>query len=524
MAVEAQDRITGPATRYVKDARTAALALPRARTAQDTAEVDWERQNPTGVADTSPDRIILWNFAVNSATLNSEHQAALSAAFQVAILDPSLMVGIVGHASVSGPETGNVALSEARATSVQRYLQRIGVPDGAIATVEGRGSAEPIATGTDGQSMARNRRVEVALGYAKPAAPPTQLSITPFAQSTPLAPDARFPTMQGGGQVVFAFKFPLGVIETQWVTLKGEFQARGKITYKGTPSPDVTTALTITGSDASGNPVFAPGINIIPQLGNAAKLRLAAQFSQSGGAIQPEIQVGVEKTAGLLPPGGFRIQSDPRFPVSFYIDTPDWSPADSLTLPNGKSVALQYQGRFVLSAGLGPATIRMLANQIMRYFTGIGAEEAGAALTESILAGIGTAVAALVGSVVLAGVIVLGTMYLIQDQTQAGLERCRLWARRNGYASGVAALVLGQDDTAAKAYVNAYPIDADVRTQAQNGYDAALAEIQYNAPALKALTDRFGKLSFNDCREAVFQALGGMDGDQEPSLNAMTFG
>jgi hypothetical protein len=81
--------------------------------------------------------------------------------------------------------------------------------------------------------------------------------------------------MQGGGQFVFAFTVPLGVIQTQWVTLKGEFQGRGKITFKGTPSPDVTTAFTITGSDANGSPVFAPGINIVPQLGSAAKLRLA---------------------------------------------------------------------------------------------------------------------------------------------------------------------------------------------------------------------------------------------------------
>lgn len=57
----------------------------------------------------------------------------------------------------------NEALSRARAAAVADYLvSRLGVARERV-TIEGRGAAEPIATGTDPKSLGQNRRVEIAL-------------------------------------------------------------------------------------------------------------------------------------------------------------------------------------------------------------------------------------------------------------------------------------------------------------------------------------------------------------------------
>ena len=526
-----QDWIAGPFQRFVSDASAAALGSPRRLTAVEKEEIDWERKNSAGYAFSDPNdpfRLILWNFAVASATLKSEHQSALAARFRTLILDPTLTVALAGHASSTGSEKANTALSEGRAKAAQQYLLAFGVSADAFATVEGRGSSEPIKTGDDGQSLAWNRSVEITLGYPQVAGPPTQVSATPLptVTYTPLGPDPRVPGTQGGGSLEFGWRFPLGIVETPWVMLRGQFDGRVKVVFQGPVPPDIRTTFAVTGSDNAGNPQFAPSLSLGPQINDAIKAKFTAQLNPARGASGgPTLQAqgGIEwDSGGLLPAGGISFQSDPTFPVSFYLQT-KWTPAGSITFPNGTTAALQFQGKFILSAGLGPKTLKILANQVMRYFTGIGAEEAGAEIASSALAAFVEATAAAMGAVVVAAVIILGTIYLIQDQTEAGFRQCQLWARRNGYACGVAALVLGQGDAAAKAYINAYPKEANVDQEAARGYNLAFSEIQNNPVALKKLTDRFGKLSFNDCREAVFQALGGMQGADEPSLRSLSY-
>jgi peptidoglycan-associated lipoprotein len=70
-------------------------------------------------------------------------------------------VKLVGRADPRGAPAYNLALGENRATSVARFLQDAGIPRAQITTMS-RGAFD--ATGTDEQSWARDRRVDLVLG------------------------------------------------------------------------------------------------------------------------------------------------------------------------------------------------------------------------------------------------------------------------------------------------------------------------------------------------------------------------
>lgn len=75
---------------------------------------------------------------------------------------PNTELLIVGHTDAKGDDAYNQTLSERRARSVAAYLVTQGVPVARIKTA-GRGETEPIAANDTEASMARNRRVEVAI-------------------------------------------------------------------------------------------------------------------------------------------------------------------------------------------------------------------------------------------------------------------------------------------------------------------------------------------------------------------------
>jgi OOP family OmpA-OmpF porin len=68
---------------------------------------------------------------------------------------------ITGHADSTGPKRYNQRLSEARAKSVQSYLQRQGVEQPMM--VEGRGETQPKVSNATRAGRAQNRRVEIEL-------------------------------------------------------------------------------------------------------------------------------------------------------------------------------------------------------------------------------------------------------------------------------------------------------------------------------------------------------------------------
>lgn len=77
-------------------------------------------------------------------------------------IDDGLRLQIIGHTDSTGNDTINDPLSLDRARSVRDYLVTRGVPSQRI-SVAGQGSREPVASNTNDQGRAQNRRVEIFL-------------------------------------------------------------------------------------------------------------------------------------------------------------------------------------------------------------------------------------------------------------------------------------------------------------------------------------------------------------------------
>ena len=130
------------------------------------AEHEWARQHP--VPESTPEDILLslWNYPIAKADLAMEHRGALKEFLAGEFLQLRLSrstrteLFLRGHASDTGDESANVALSRERAERVRRHLVSEGFPARQIA-VEWAGSTEPADPGSSGFAAARNRRVDV---------------------------------------------------------------------------------------------------------------------------------------------------------------------------------------------------------------------------------------------------------------------------------------------------------------------------------------------------------------------------
>ncbi|MBR4590237.1 MAG: OmpA family protein [Bacteroidaceae bacterium] len=108
-------------------------------------------------------------FATNKSTLNSVAKSSLSQfASQVLNVNPDMDVAIFGHTDNTGSDAINNPLSQKRAEAVESYLKSCGVAPRQIATVQGKGSYDPVATNTTAEGRQLNRRVEVFI-YASQA-------------------------------------------------------------------------------------------------------------------------------------------------------------------------------------------------------------------------------------------------------------------------------------------------------------------------------------------------------------------
>ena len=77
---------------------------------------------------------------------------------QVATDCPGGRIEITGHTDASGHETGNIALSQARAEAVASYFVAAGIPPERLLAA-GAGSSEPIVQGDDARARRLNRRI-----------------------------------------------------------------------------------------------------------------------------------------------------------------------------------------------------------------------------------------------------------------------------------------------------------------------------------------------------------------------------
>lgn len=107
--------------------------------------------------------VVLVQFPYDSSAMPAEKQQdpqtmdpVLDAIAKAISLDPSCRVCIVGHASEEGADDYNMDLSRRRATAVEQYLRRAGLPQNRLPTT-GMGVRCPIEPET---SRLLNRRVE----------------------------------------------------------------------------------------------------------------------------------------------------------------------------------------------------------------------------------------------------------------------------------------------------------------------------------------------------------------------------
>jgi outer membrane protein OmpA-like peptidoglycan-associated protein len=81
--------------------------------------------------------------------------------------NPSTTVSIIGHTDSTGSASINEPLSVERAAHTRDYLAMRGVSPTRV-VVEGRGAREPIASNSDNDGRARNRRVEIYVAELAP--------------------------------------------------------------------------------------------------------------------------------------------------------------------------------------------------------------------------------------------------------------------------------------------------------------------------------------------------------------------
>ena len=81
--------------------------------------------------------------------------------------NPSTTVSIIGHTDSTGSASINEPLSVERAAHTRDYLSMRGVSPTRV-VVEGRGAREPIASNSDNDGRARNRRVEIYVAEMAP--------------------------------------------------------------------------------------------------------------------------------------------------------------------------------------------------------------------------------------------------------------------------------------------------------------------------------------------------------------------
>ena len=101
-------------------------------------------------------------FAVNSATLTDQAQTNIRELARILNKYKDTNVLIEGHTDSDGADDYNQRLSERRASSVQDYVQGLGVQGGRI-TAKGYGESQPVAPYDNTADKQKNRRVELVV-------------------------------------------------------------------------------------------------------------------------------------------------------------------------------------------------------------------------------------------------------------------------------------------------------------------------------------------------------------------------
>lgn len=118
---------------------------------ENTEAVTAEAQNLTGVV----------HFAYDSSELDAAAQDILMQHVAFLTQNQSARVLVAGHTDERGSREYNMALGERRAASVRDFLSANGVNTASI-EIMSYGEEHPVATGSDEESWAQNRRAELS--------------------------------------------------------------------------------------------------------------------------------------------------------------------------------------------------------------------------------------------------------------------------------------------------------------------------------------------------------------------------
>ena len=120
-------------------------------------------------APAEPGEFLIW-FDTNQSTLTPEGLRVVAQAAQAYQERGAARITVTGHTDTVGSAAYNLRLSESRADTVANALISQGVPATDIITI-GRGEEDLLVPTADGVDEPRNRRVEIVVPQAPPAAP-----------------------------------------------------------------------------------------------------------------------------------------------------------------------------------------------------------------------------------------------------------------------------------------------------------------------------------------------------------------
>ena len=109
------------------------------------------------------------SFAVGRADIEGNFAPILGKFATSLNQNPVTTVRVIGHTDTTGSDAINNPLSVNRAAAVRDYLSAHGVQGSRVA-IDGVGSHQSIATNDTPEGRAKNRRVEIFVGEAAPAA------------------------------------------------------------------------------------------------------------------------------------------------------------------------------------------------------------------------------------------------------------------------------------------------------------------------------------------------------------------
>jgi peptidoglycan-associated lipoprotein len=130
---------------------------PNARSAVTPVTVDPTGGNTIGPANVP--RIVYFDY--DSYVIKSEFQPLIESHARFLKANGGRKIVIEGHTDERGGREYNLALGQRRSEAVRRALGLLGVADSQVEAVS-FGKEKPVATGSDENSWAQNRRAEIA--------------------------------------------------------------------------------------------------------------------------------------------------------------------------------------------------------------------------------------------------------------------------------------------------------------------------------------------------------------------------